>query len=158
MSAYVDPLMNHGWRLGPSCHLFADTIEELRAMAHLVGMKTKWEQPPKQGRPWAHYDLVASRRAEAVKYGAIELDLKQAVAKWREMSNASPREVSRDMASESVKRDANDGGWAFACAAENGHQPGMTLRQWYAGMALQGMYSSGEIGRASCRERVLPTV
>lgn len=28
---------------------------------------------------------------------------------------------------------------AFACASDGGYQGGMTLRQWYAGMALQGM-------------------
>lgn len=33
----------------------------------------------------------------------------------------------------------NDGGPAFACAAENGHQAGMTLRDWFAGQALDGM-------------------
>ena len=32
-------------------------------------------------------------------------------------------------------------GPAFACASEHGHQQGMTLRQWYAGQALQGMLS-----------------
>jgi hypothetical protein len=29
----------------------------------------------------------------------------------------------------------NDGGPAFACAAENGHQEGMKLRDWFAGQA-----------------------
>lgn len=33
----------------------------------------------------------------------------------------------------------NDGGTAFACAAENGHQPGMSLRDYFAGQALAGM-------------------
>ena len=32
----------------------------------------------------------------------------------------------------------NDGGQAFPTACEVGHVDGMTLRQWYAGMALQG--------------------
>lgn len=35
----------------------------------------------------------------------------------------------------------NEGGAAFACASENGHQPGMSLRDWFAGMALQGYCS-----------------
>lgn len=30
----------------------------------------------------------------------------------------------------------NWGGPAFACASENGHQPGMSLREWFAGQAL----------------------
>lgn len=29
-----------------------------------------------------------------------------------------------------------DGGSAFACAAENGHQPGMSLRDYFAAAAL----------------------
>jgi len=35
----------------------------------------------------------------------------------------------------------NDGGPAFPCEANNYHESltGMTLRQWYAGMALQGL-------------------
>lgn len=39
-----------------------------------------------------------------------------------------------------VKKD--DGGPAFACAAENGHQPGMTLRDYFAGHALGAFASS----------------
>lgn len=30
-----------------------------------------------------------------------------------------------------------DGGPAFACAADEGHQEGMSLRDWFAGMAMQ---------------------
>ena len=44
-----------------------------------------------------------------------------------------------------------DGGAAFACASENGHQPGMSLLDYFAGQALAGMelladgyYSQGE--------------
>lgn len=33
----------------------------------------------------------------------------------------------------------DDGGPAFACAAENGHQEGMSLRDWFAGQALAGV-------------------
>ncbi len=41
-----------------------------------------------------------------------------------------------------------DGGQAFACAAENGHDPGMSQREYYAGQALAAMvippdYSTG---------------
>ena len=31
---------------------------------------------------------------------------------------------------------------AFGHATENGHCPGMTKREWYAGMALQGLLAS----------------
>lgn len=35
-----------------------------------------------------------------------------------------------------TQNNINDGGPAFACAAENGHQPGMSLRDYFAGQAL----------------------
>jgi hypothetical protein len=34
---------------------------------------------------------------------------------------------------------------AFACAAENGHQPGMTLRQYYASAAMAALIVRGDI-------------
>jgi hypothetical protein len=81
VSVYVDPLINHGWHLGPSCHLFADTIEELHEMASAIGLRRSWFQ----GERLPHYDLTASRRARAVVRGAIELSRREAVDKWREI-------------------------------------------------------------------------
>ena len=78
---YVDPLCNHGWRLGPSCHLFADTVDELHDFARRIGMRRSWFQ----GGRLPHYDLTASRRARAVECGAIELSRQEAVEKWREI-------------------------------------------------------------------------
>lgn len=93
MSCYVDPLMNHGWRLGPSCHLFADTLEELQTMARHMGMRAAWIQwPARDRRAWAHYDLTASRRRDAVRMGAIELDRNQTVSKWAEL-NEKPEQL-----------------------------------------------------------------
>ena len=69
MTVYVDRLMDYGWRLGPSCHMFADTLEELHAMAKAIGMKYSWFQD-KPALP--HYDLVESRRKRAIAQGAIE--------------------------------------------------------------------------------------
>jgi hypothetical protein len=57
----------HKW-----CHLFADTEEELHAMAAAIGMRRSWFQN-KPGFP--HYDLVMSRRKHAVSLGAVEVDL-----------------------------------------------------------------------------------
>lgn len=70
MSVYVDPLTDYGWRLGPSCHLFADSLKELHAAAYDIGLKPSWFQVSKAGIP--HYDLTASRRKRAVRQGAIE--------------------------------------------------------------------------------------
>lgn len=72
MPVYVDPLINYGWKLGPSCHLTADTLDELHDFAiNKCGMKRSWFQMSKDEVP--HYDLVKSRRDKAVKAGAIEI-------------------------------------------------------------------------------------
>ena len=38
--------------------------------------------------------------------------------------------------------EIKDGGEAFGHGAENGHCPGMSLRDWFAGQALIGLVSS----------------
>lgn len=76
MSVYVDPLIDYGWKLGPSCHMTADTIEELNEFAIKIGLKTSWLQISAREIP--HYDLVASKRILAVKNGAIELSIREA--------------------------------------------------------------------------------
>jgi len=85
MSCYVDPLFvwparnarvhrvgarhGHQW-----CHLWADSLEELHAMAKKVGMRPEWFQD-KPGFP--HYDLVPPRREAALAAGAIKRDLRE---------------------------------------------------------------------------------
>lgn len=77
MSVYVDPLLNHGgsatFKWTHSCHMYADTIDELHDMARRIGMKRAWFQN-KPHLP--HYDLNASRRAAAVRSGAIETTIR----------------------------------------------------------------------------------
>lgn len=73
---YVDRLMEHGWvlrgRRVASCHLLADTEGELHALAAAIGMQRRWAQKTRRGVP--HYDLTASRRADAVAAGAKPID------------------------------------------------------------------------------------
>ena len=76
MSCYVDALLDYGWKYGPSCHLLADTEEELHAMAYKIGMKRSWFQVGGKAE-MPHYDLVASRRKRAVDFGAVEIDRKR---------------------------------------------------------------------------------
>jgi hypothetical protein len=71
MGVYVDRLRDWGWHLGPSCHLIADTQKELHAFAARLGLRRTWFQG---SRSDPHYDLVASKRALAVRLGAIELE------------------------------------------------------------------------------------
>ena len=44
--------------------------------------------------------------------------------------------------------EIDNGGTAFPVSEDTAHFPGMTLRQWYAGMALQGMLANPSINIA----------
>lgn len=66
MTVYVDDMQaNYGRMI--MCHMMADTEDELHAMAARVGVQRKWYQGD-------HYDIAKSKRALAVKYGAVEVD------------------------------------------------------------------------------------
>lgn len=62
----------HGHRW---CHMWCDPGEEeqLHALARKIGMKRYWFQD-KPGR-LPHYDLVPTKRAAAIKHGAVEKSL-----------------------------------------------------------------------------------
>lgn len=70
MSVYVDELRTYDTKLRWKvwCHMTADSDEELHAMADLIGLKREWFQDKRTH----HYDLIPSKRALAVKKGAIE--------------------------------------------------------------------------------------
>ena len=74
MTAYVDRALSRYGRMRMS-HLLADTEEELHAMAQRVGLKREWFQ----SHSTPHYDLCMSKRREAIKAGAVEIDRKQVV-------------------------------------------------------------------------------
>lgn len=61
------------------CHMTADTLEELHAMARQIGHRRAWFQ---NGR-WPHYDLVPSRRALAIKHGAKEVNSSERMKQMR---------------------------------------------------------------------------
>lgn len=81
MAVYVDNLRDYGWRHGPSCHLIADSVDELMEFAVGMGLQREWFQ----AKSTPHFDLTAEARQLAVKHGAIELDQRQLVAKIREL-------------------------------------------------------------------------
>lgn len=72
------------------CHLFADTEEELHALAQAIGLRRSWFQAPKGvgGEPvvpesfkaqmW-HYDVTESRRASAIAHGAVVVTRREAL-------------------------------------------------------------------------------
>jgi len=74
MAVYVDNMRASYGRL-IMCHMVADTDEELHAMAARIGVAKRWHQaPPKHD---SHYDIALSKRALAVKAGAIEITWRQ---------------------------------------------------------------------------------
>lgn len=72
MSVYVDGERNKFGRM-VMCHMFADSLAELHAMAEAIGMDRDWFQP----LSFPHYDVSLSRRSVAVVNGAIEVDRRQ---------------------------------------------------------------------------------
>jgi uncharacterized protein DUF4031 len=66
----------HGPRCfrGGACHMWADSLEELHAMAARIGMRRAWFQDDPR---LPHYDLTPSRRAMALRAGAMEASLKE---------------------------------------------------------------------------------
>jgi hypothetical protein len=81
MAVYVDKLADYQWKHGPSCHLIADSIDELIEFAVSIGLRAEWFQPKSS----PHFDLTAEGRAAAVRNGAIELSNRELVAKLREL-------------------------------------------------------------------------
>lgn len=72
MSVYVDNY-RPGRRRMVMCHMVADTRAELHEMAGKLGLKRSWFQDtPKSSSP--HYDVSLSKRAEAIRLGAILVD------------------------------------------------------------------------------------
>lgn len=89
MAVYVDALNTYGgdsaprcFRNRPSCHMYADTPDELHEMAKKIGLRLEWFQP---SPTLNHYDLTPSKRFLAVQNGAVEQTRAQAVAKWKEL-------------------------------------------------------------------------
>lgn len=75
MPVYVDDMylapMGEFGRM-KMCHMIADTREELDSMADKIGVARKWIQYPTNPHK-IHYDIAMSKRALAVKYGAVPI-------------------------------------------------------------------------------------
>lgn len=66
-----------------SCHLFADSDDELHEFAAKIGMKREWFQPHRVAN---HYDLTPRRRAAALKLGAAETTARAEILRCRTTS------------------------------------------------------------------------
>lgn len=69
MTVYVDDMKALFGRL-IMCHMVAHTDEELHVMADKIGVDRKWFQGD-------HYDIALSKRAIALKNGAVSITLRQ---------------------------------------------------------------------------------
>jgi len=77
---YVDQLQpclpNKNWRYCESCHLAADSLNQLHDFAARLGLQRSWFQNHPR---LPHYDLTKGMRFKALKMGAIEIDHKKLV-------------------------------------------------------------------------------
>lgn len=82
MTVYVDDMEAQFGRM-TMCHMIADTVAELHEMADTIGMRRSWFQDKESG---PHYDLSKSKRAAAIRAGAMEITWRQCgimCAIWR---------------------------------------------------------------------------
>ena len=81
MAVYVDEIRDwtrvakmRGLRHTHWCHLTADTEAELHAFAARLGLRRSWFQKKSDRDYRWHYDIVPSKRVQAVRLGAQEVD------------------------------------------------------------------------------------
>lgn len=76
MSVYVDQKEYRRGRL-IFCHMLADSLEELHAMADRIGVDRKHFQNQPGKTP--HYDICKAKRKMAVGFGAEEIGFRKTV-------------------------------------------------------------------------------
>lgn len=81
MAVYVDQFEQR-WKtcLWAFCaHMMADTEVELDEMARAIGLKPEWKQVSSLGH--IHYDLSDSKRAAAIRCGAVAITTREMIMK-----------------------------------------------------------------------------
>jgi hypothetical protein len=72
MTVYVDDVRLPFGRM-IMCHMWADSLDELLAMADRIGVARRWlQQPPKAS--WVHFDISIGMKAKAIAEGAVLTD------------------------------------------------------------------------------------
>lgn len=72
MTVYVDDVRIPFGRM-IMAHMWADSVDELHAMAAAVGLKRRWFQTP-PAASWDHYDVSLGTKAKALARGAVLTD------------------------------------------------------------------------------------
>ena len=75
MAVYVDSYFTT-YRKMKMCHMVADTLSELHEMADKLGLRRYFQDKTR----YPHYDICLSKRALALKLGAIECDRKTVIS------------------------------------------------------------------------------
>ena len=88
------------------CHMVADSLAELHAMADEIGMRRIWFQ----AKSFPHYDLSQPRRRAAVIMGAIEVDRRELVSVMRRWRQAA-RDGEREAEVAEIRAFLDDPGW-----------------------------------------------
>jgi hypothetical protein len=92
MTVYVDDVA-HAFGRMKMCHMWADTLDELLAMADRIGVQRKWLQRPPEiltgqhrlyafderyrvgmKASWVHFDIAISKKTLAIAEGAVLTD------------------------------------------------------------------------------------
>lgn len=85
MTVYVDASrypLTIGYRRMMMCHMVADTLEELHAMARELDIPERHFQ----NRRHPHYDICKAKRKMAVKRGAQEVESWEIVLKSKQLA------------------------------------------------------------------------
>jgi hypothetical protein len=92
MPVYVDDMQASYGRM-KMCHMLADSVAELLAMADKIGVDRKWFQALSH----PHFDIAMSKRKLAIEHGAIEVDRRGIVAvkkRHRDKFMSDPAELA----------------------------------------------------------------
>ncbi|MGH6746564.1 DUF4031 domain-containing protein [Novosphingobium sp.] len=96
MTVYVDDV-RHRFGSMIMCHLWADTLEELLAMVDKIGVQRKWIQGHQtlsfgkhRNASWVHFDIALTKKAAAIRHGAVLTDRYGPVEHTARLALASP--------------------------------------------------------------------
>ena len=89
MAVYVDRFRTPYGRM-VMCHMLADTVAELHAMADRIGVDRKHFQLGTRHGDVPHYDICMAMRRLAVAAGAIEIGRRETAALMRKLRGQAP--------------------------------------------------------------------
>lgn len=113
MTVYVDDVV-HQFGNMKMCHMWADTLEELLAMADKIGVQRRWIQGHPtlsigkyRGASWVHFDISLGKKSPALSAGAVLTDRFGPVEFTARLDLFSPDQAHRDRGAAMLQRVAN---------------------------------------------------